>query len=137
MHDQGIQRTRLLPCPRPARRGMAMVLALIAVATATLLGAALAASRDDSAAVGDTLVRVSAARAAAAGGLDVTMALLAEPSLLGGETAEGKTRILFNPVVIGSASYRAEVLDMRTELPATADSEAVAVISRVDLGDIS
>ena len=137
MHDQRIQRTRLLPCPRPARRGMAMVLALIAVATATLLGAALAASRDDSAAVGDTLVRASAARAAAAGGLDVTMALLAEPSLLGGETAEGKTRVLFNPVVIGSASYRAEVLDLRTELPATADSEAVAVISRVDLGDIS
>ncbi len=114
-----------------------MVLALVAVATAALLGAALAARRDDSAAVGDTLVRASAARAAAAGGLDVAMALLAEPSLLGGQTADGKTRVLFNPVEIGEASYRAEVLDLRTELPATADSEAVAVISRVDLGDIS
>ncbi len=122
---------------RTPRRGVAIVLALVAVATAALLGAALAARRDDSAAVGDTLVRASAARAAAAGGLDVAMALLAEPSLLGGDTGEGKTRVLFTAVEIGAATYRAEVLDLRTEFPATADSEAVAVISRVDLGDIS
>lgn len=127
-------RTRVAASPR--HRGMAMVLALVAVATAAVLGAALAAHRDDSAAVSDTLVRASAARAAAAGGLDVAMALLAEPSLLGGDTASGTTRILFSGAEIGNASYHAEVLDLRTELPATADSEAVAVLSRVELGDI-
>ncbi|MBI1304532.1 MAG: hypothetical protein GC172_12220 [Phycisphaera sp.] len=137
MHTEPDRPTHAPEKPRTPRRGMAMVLALIAVGTAVVLGAALAGRRDDSAAVGDTLVRASAARAAAAGGLDVAMAILAEPSLLGGQTADGKTRMLFQSVEIGAASYSAEVLDLRTELPATADSEAVAVISRVDLGDIS
>jgi hypothetical protein len=52
---------------RPRARGVAVILALVAVGAAVVLSLALASTRDQGALTSDSVVRVAAARAASAG----------------------------------------------------------------------
>lgn len=59
-----------------SRRGVAMLLVLISLMTATVLTAAFLASRDNSAAIGENVAQAAAARWAAASGLNLARAVL-------------------------------------------------------------
>ena len=113
-------------------RGVAIILALLAVGTAVVLGMALASTSSASVLTGHSLTVTAAARSAAAGGLDLATALLADPARLGSDSDPGTGTVLFEGVKIGQATYRAEVADLSTLAGATVDSDAVAVIARAE-----
>jgi hypothetical protein len=114
------------------KRGVAVILALIAVSVATVLGLSLASSRDANVATSSNLSKVASARASAASALDLATTMLAKPGSLdqlGGSA--GST--LFQNLTIGGATVRAEVVDVETRLAATSDSAAVEIVVHSDL----
>ncbi len=118
---------------RAKRRGVAVLLALVAVSVATLLGLSLASSRDASVATSSNLSKVATVRAAAASGLDLANSILAkEDALAALDGAE-----LFTKVLINGASVRAEVRDLETNRPATVESAAIEVIVYADADGVA
>lgn len=114
------------------KRGVAVILALIAVSVATVLGLSLASSSDANVATSSNLSKVASARASAASALDLATTMLAKPGSLdqlGGSA--GST--LFQNLTIGGATVRAEVVDVETRLAATSDSAAVEIVVHSDL----
>ena len=111
------------------RRGVAVILALVAVSIATLLGLSLATGRDATVATSSNLSKVATVRAAAASGLDLATSMLAREGALA-DLANGK---LFEGIVINGATVRAEVRDIETGRGATADSAAIEIIAHSEL----
>jgi len=113
------------------RRGLAVVLALVAVSVATLLGLTIATSSDATVATSENLSRASEVRAAAASGVDLAQALLAErtPEQL------SESSVLFDGVVLNGASLRAEVRDAETGSRVDGSTTAVEIVVRGQLGD--
>jgi hypothetical protein len=109
---------------RAQQRGVAVILALIAVSVATLLGLSLATSRDATVATSSNLSKVATARAAAASGIDLASAMLLKADAL----ASLNDATLFNGVSINGANVRAEVRDIETGRPATNESSAIELI---------
>ena len=109
---------------RAPRRGVAVVLALIAVSVATLLGLSLATSRDATVATSSNLSKVATARAAAASGLDLASSMLAREGAL----ASLSNGVLFEDVEINGSRVRAEVRDLETGRAATEDSAAIEIV---------
>lgn len=123
-------------------KGMAVLLALVAVGAAIVLGLALSSTRDQTVATGDSIVRASAARAASAGSLDLACALVDRFGVSGsiqssasGASGELSTR-LFDPITIGLVTYDAQMLDLRTGLGVTMDTIAVRILARSVVGDV-
>ncbi len=110
-----------LRTPR-ARRGSVVLLALTAVAVATLLGLSLAASRDATIATSTNLAKAAAARAAASGGIELAIELLNDPS-----RAVDSHGVLFNTLLIGDASARATVVDLATGRPPDEHASAIEI----------
>lgn len=108
------------------KRGVAVVLALVAVSIATLLGLSLASSSDANLATSANLAKVASARAAAASGIDLARSMLASPEAL--ESLHGAT--LFENAVVNANSVRVEVLDAETGGPATTESAAIEIVAR-------
>ncbi|MFM2164933.1 MAG: hypothetical protein RL325_1370 [Planctomycetota bacterium] len=113
------------------RRGLAVVLALVAVSVATLLGLTIATSSDATVATSENLSKASEVRAAAASGVDLAQALLAErtPEQL------SESSVLFDGVVLNGASLRAEVRDAETGSRVDGSTTAVEIVVRGQLGD--
>lgn len=113
------------------RRGLAVVLALVAVSVATLLGLTIATSSDATVATSENLSKASEVRAAAASGVDLAQALLAErtPEQL------AESSVLFDGVVLNGASLRAEVRDAETGSRVDGSTTAVEIVVRGQLGD--
>ena len=109
---------------RARRRGVAVVLALIAVSVATLLGLSLATGRDATVATSSNLSRVATARAAAASGLDLASSMLAREGALA-SLANG---VLFEDIEINGSRVRAEVRDLETGRAANEDSAAIEIV---------
>jgi hypothetical protein len=109
---------------RAPHRGVAVVLALIAVSVATLLGLSLATSRDATVATSSNLSKVATARAAAASGLDLASSMLAREGAL----ASLSNGVLFEDVEINGSRVRAEVRDLETGRAATEDSAAIEIV---------
>jgi fibro-slime domain-containing protein len=121
---------------RRAQRGVAFILALVAVAAATLLGVTVAATRDAAASSSDIVARNSAARAAAAGGLDIVERIVEDTSLFVGNDAEGDLIPLFETVNIGGVMLRAEIQDLETGGPVTAATRAFVTVTEATVGNI-
>ena len=122
---------------RRAQRGVAFILALVAVAAATLLGLTVAATRDAAASSSDIVARNSAARAAAAGGLDIVERIVEDTSLFVGNDAEGDLIPLFETVSIGGVMLRAEIQDLETGGPVTAATRAFVTVTQATVGNIT
>ena len=122
---------------RRAQRGVAFILALVAVAAATLLGVTVAATRDAAASSSDIVARNSAARAAAAGGLDIVERIVEDTSLFVGNDAEGELIPLFETVSIGGVMLRAEIQDLETGGPVTAATRAFVTVTQATVGNIT
>ncbi len=114
-----------------APRGFAVILALIAVGIATLIGLALAGTRDSTLATSDNLAKAASARAAAAGALDVAGEMLNDPAVIA--NAEGT---LFEGLAVGGTRVRAEINDLTTGLPADEMTSAVEIVVRGDASGI-
>ncbi len=112
-------------------RGFAVILALIAVGIATLIGLALAGTRDSTLATSDNLAKAASARAAAAGALDVAGEMLNDPAVIA--NAQGT---LFDGLAVGATRVRAEINDLTTGLPADEMTSAVEIIVRGDASGI-
>jgi hypothetical protein len=118
--------------PNHSLRGSAVLLALAAVAIATLLGLSLAASRDTNLATSGNLAKAAAARAAASGAVEIAIEMLNDPS-----TLEDSTGVLFESFQIGDTTVRATALDLATGLPAGADARAVEIAVEANCGGIA
>ena len=110
--------------PTRRRRGVAVVLALVAVSVATLLGLSIATTRDATVATSDNLAKVARARAAAASGVDLATSMLAGEG--GFDGMQGA--VLFDGMQVNGATVRAEVRDVETGAPATAGSAAIEIV---------
>lgn len=108
---------------RPARRGFAVIVALVAVATASILGLALAGSRDANAAAGANLEEASASRVATASAIDLAGAMLADPALL----REGNT--LFSGLEIDGHTVAVTAIDLETGAAASEDAQAIELVA--------
>lgn len=94
---------------RRTRRGVAMLLVIMAVMMATILTTAYLASRDNSAAIGENVSSAAAARWAAMSGVQMGVAVM--------ETEEDWTEdggILLNHVDLAGADVTVQVVDMET-----------------------
>jgi len=123
--------------PRRTPRGVALILALVAVAAATILGVTVAATRDASTAASDAVTRNASARAAAAGGLDLVTVLVDDATLFAANDAGGDPIPLFEPVNIGAVTLRAEIRDLETGGPVTAVTRAFVVVTEATVGQVT
>lgn len=108
---------------RRAPRGIAVIAALVAVSVASLLGLSLAASRDANVATGSNLAEACRQRAAAASGVELATALLADPTVL--EDADG---IVFEGLEVGGVRVRARALDLESGTAAAESARAVEIV---------
>jgi hypothetical protein len=125
---------------RRPERGVAVVLALVAVSVATMLGVAYAASRDATLATSARLRESAAARAAAAGALEVAGAIVADEALreelgLLPDLPQAATRVL-DALEVGDATVRAELVDLATGGPATTATRAAELVVEATVGAV-
>jgi hypothetical protein len=112
------------PRRRAARtRGFAVVIALVAVATASLLGLSLAASRDANAAAGANLAEASRGRLANASAIDIAGTMLADPEILADDAT------LFAGLDVCGQKVRVDVVDLETGRPAAAQAQAIELVA--------
>jgi fibro-slime domain-containing protein len=122
---------------RPRARGVAVILALVAVGAAVVLSLALASTRDQGALTSDSVVRVAAARAASAGSLDIACALVEQHGLSGFGSISVASPVLFSPVTIGGRVYSAEVRDLSTNDPIGSNTIAVRILAKAQSDGIT
>jgi len=129
--------------PRSARRrrhevdrGVAIVIALVAVGAATLLGLALASSRERDAGTNDSLARTAAARAAAAGGLDMALEVVSVASLFTESAVDEEPMPLFEAVTIGSGTYAVQIRDLETSRALSRESTAFELVASATVAEV-
>ncbi len=128
----GSNRRRL----RPGDRGVAIVIALVAVGAATLLGLALASQRALTTDANDSISRTAAARAAAAGALDISLELASDASLFARNGAGADPLPLFEPVLIGSNTYTAQIMDLDAAEAVSVDSTGFELVASATVQEV-
>lgn len=106
------------------RAGLAMLLVLISLATATILGVAYLSSRDNSAAIGTNVADAAAARWAASSGVDLAVAIM--ESEADWRTLHTNGRLLTNFPIAG-ATVDIDIVDVETGTPPNPDTRYVNV----------
>jgi fibro-slime domain-containing protein len=112
---------------RLARKGTAVLLALVAVAIATMIGLAVSSARDAATMASDQIVRLTQSRLAARTALDVAaFTITNHPFVIAG--AEGNMeQPLFAPLRIGESTLSATVRDAAMEWGPTRSTVAVRI----------
>ncbi len=109
-----------------SRRGVAMLLIVIALVTGTLLATAYLASRDNSGAIGANVAEASAARWASESGMEYAVVILQTEK-------DWRTRhvngTLFADHPVGAALVTLDLLDLETGLPPTETTRHVQLTS--------
>jgi len=113
------------------RRGVAVVLALVAVSVATLLGLTIATSSDATVSTSGNLSKSAEARAAALSGVDLAQALLATKNA----ESLAASSVLFDGLELNGAKVRAELRDAETGLAIGHATSAVEIVVRSQIGD--
>ncbi len=103
-------------------RGVAMLLVLVALGTATILTTAYLASRDNSAAIGENIAESARARWAAYSGLEAAIAVLQTQANWQTSHKNGK---LLDDFPLSGALVDLDLIDLTTGQPPTADSTNV------------
>jgi fibro-slime domain-containing protein len=117
-------------------RGVAIVIALVAVGAATLLGLALASQRALTSDANDAISRTAAARAAAAGALDISLELASDASLFARNAPGSEPLPLFEPVLIGANTYTAQIMDLSGPEAVSVDSTGFELIASASVGEV-
>ena len=119
--------------PATRRRGVAMLLVLISLMTAVVVTAAYLASRDNSGAIGDNIADASAARSAAASGLNLAVAMLETETDWREDHAGG---VLVSDYAFAQAAIDLTLEDLETNAPPTAETTYVRVLATATSGQI-
>lgn len=108
-------------------RGIAVILALIAVAIAILIGLAVSSMRDSNVIVGDQIVRLSQTRLAGKTSVDLaTFVVRNHTNVLDGNGVDVE-RIVYADKQIGSSVYSASIQDVTTGLSPTRSTVGVRI----------
>ena len=121
-------------CPRRHRRGIALLLVLIAMATATTLTLGWLASQDNASIVGRNIATAAEARALACSGIDLAASITQTESVWRDAGADG---ILMQHYPIGAGTIDLSVLDQATNMPPTADTTDLLVTATGRIGPLS
>ena len=108
--------------PMHARRGLSMLLVLIALAMATIVTSAYLAARDNSAQVGANVTDAATARAAAASGVDIGVAILQTDT---DWRSAHNTGTLIDGYTLEGADLTIELVDVLTGLPPDETSQYI------------
>ena len=119
------------------KRGMAVLLALIAVSLAIVIGLALASGRDATTATSTSIVRVASARTAAAGSLDIATRILEQNTNIAAGDGVDAMRMVCMPVQIGGATISARMTDMLTGMSPTSNSLAVSIVASATIDELT
>jgi hypothetical protein len=114
---------------RATRRGVAMLLVIIALTLATTLSAAYLASRDNSAVIGANVASAAASRWASMSGIDYGITILQTESDWRTDHVAGK---IVDDLAVGDSSLDIDLVDMVTSGSPTADTEYVRLISTAE-----
>lgn len=111
---------------RKSRHGIAMLLVIVSLVTATLLSLAYLSSRDNSTAIGQNVASAASARWAAESGLQLGLAILETDSNWRTAHADGK---LLDDYAIARGVIDIDLLDVGQDphIPPTAESENIQV----------
>ncbi|MBX3372289.1 MAG: hypothetical protein KF817_00505 [Phycisphaeraceae bacterium] len=112
------------------RRGVAMVLILVSVATATIVATAYLASRDNSAMIGERVATTSASRWDAESGLALATAILQTQADWRNLHAGGT---LLDGFDLGGSTLRIDLLDLERNAPPDDETRWLRVTSTVSL----
>ena len=121
---------------RPSRsdRGIALLLVLVTMATATTLAIGWLASQDNASLVGRNVAATAEARCVATSGLDLAISVMQTES-------EWRTRhhngVLFDAMSLGNGTVDLILVDPTTNQPPTADSMEIHAIATATVGSIS
>lgn len=107
------------------RRGIAVLLALAAVAIALLIGLAIAANRDSTSATSGGVVRLAQARTASRGALEIASFIVQRSSTVAIGNDADDLREVFEPHRIGSATLTAVARDAETGASSTRQTVAI------------
>ncbi len=121
---------------RPTRheRGVALLLVLVAMATATTLTIGWLASQDNASLIGRNVVATSEARSVASSGLDLAISVMQTETDWRTKHQDG---VLFRDLAVGDGTIHLSLLDPTTNLPPTSESVEIHVISTATVGAIS
>jgi fibro-slime domain-containing protein len=104
------------------RRGMAVLLAMVAVALAVIIGLAVASSRDSTTSASGSITRGAELRSASKGALDLASFIVRQNSeIIGGHPTDDSLEI-FQPKQIGSVTLSASIQDVNTDMSPTAST---------------
>jgi len=106
------------------RRGVAILLVLMSLMTATILTSAYVASRDNSGAIGANIAASAAARWSATSGLEMGVAILQTETDWRTAHTNGK---LLDDYPLGGGTVDIDLVDMETNDPPTADTSKVQI----------
>jgi Tfp pilus assembly protein PilX len=115
------------------RRGIAMMLVLISLFTATIITSAYLASRDNSTAIGANISDSASARWAAGSALEVGVAIMETRTDWRTLHTNGK---LLDDVVLGAATIDLDLIDFETEQPPTEDTSVLKVTATATVNGV-
>ena len=115
-------------------RGVALLLVLVTMATATTLTIGWLATQDNATLIGRNVVATAEARSVASSGLDLAVSVMQTE-------VEWRTMhqsgTLFDSLELGGGTVDLQLIDPTTNLPPTADSMEIHVVSTATIGSIS
>ena len=120
--------------PSRADRGIALLLVLVTMATATTLAIGWLASQDNASLVGRNVVATAEARCVASSGLDLAISVMQTESEWRTAHVNG---VLFDGMPMGNGTIDLVLVDPTTNQPPAADSMEVHVIATATVGSIS
>ncbi len=128
-----VQSTTRQVSQSPQRKGVAMLLVLISLMTATVLTAAYLASRDNSAVIGENVSHAASARWGAASGVDMARAILQTDSDWRVVHANGA---LVTDFPLTSSTLNLSVQDIETSAPPGAETTYVQMLATAFTNDL-
>ena len=124
---------RLRSAPRH-RRGIALLLVLIAMATATTLTLGWLASQDNASIVGGNISKAAEARALACSGIDLAASITQTETVWRDAGSDG---VLMQHYPIGAGTIDLTVLDQATNMPPTSETTDLLVTATGRIGELS
>lgn len=125
--------------PRAARgaRGMAVLLALVAVGLALMIGLAISTTRDANTSASGGLLLATSTRSASAGALDIADFIVRRHSQSVAGAPSPEARFVFQPKRIGNFTLAADMRDPTTGGAPTADSVGLAISGSASAGAVA
>lgn len=118
----------------PARRGVAILLVLVSLATATVLAASYLAARDNSASIGMNVAAAAEARWASLSGVDLAVSVLETETDWRTGHVDG---VLLDDHPVGGAMVDVSVADRMTEAPPTEKTRDVVIRATATTGGVT